>query len=117
MPAVSADFARVVRMIRTVGYEALHSEGRKAILGRARPNVLELHWPSAVAVCMWFGRGVEEIVAGFVRALRLWRVDVVVHAAWRHLRRSVRLRLLVLFAAASLAWRIRARRRLLMLRS
>ena len=60
-------------------YAQLQSEGRRALLGRARPSVFALSWPRVVAALMWFGRGAEEIVwpllAGVRRALRVWNLD------------------------------------------
>ena len=90
-------------------YEALHLEGRQAILGRNRPPVVDLRWPSPVAACVWVGRGMEEVVAGLGRALAVWGAG---GASAPQVRLSPRARLLLgAILAVLAAWRMGALRR------
>lgn len=89
-------------------YAALHSEGRKALLGRVPPGVLSLHWPSAIAACMWFGRGAEELIAGLARAFEVWKVKELGRQHDRKTRAGARLTLLLAIALL-LAWLLRGR--------
>ena len=85
-------------------YAQVHSEGRKAILGRVQPGALALNWPSPCHAAMWFGRGVEEVAYGLARALSVWRID----ALWA--RHGQRLRVLAL-ALLLVCWLSRRSRR------
>jgi hypothetical protein len=54
-------------------YKQVHSEGRKAILGRIQPGPLPLRWPPPVHGAFWLARGAEEALQGLLRALAVWR--------------------------------------------
>ena len=86
-------------------YKALHLEGRQAILGRSKPQVVDLHWPAAVAACMWFGRGAEEVAAGLARALAVWWTAAGARGARASGTLVPRLRLLATILALLAAWR------------
>ena len=83
-------------------YAAVHSEGRRAVLGRSKPAVLELHFPGACHAITWLARGAEEIIDGVARAMAVWQVDVLVR---KHARR-----LSLILTALVVLWWARSRR-------